>query len=83
MSFFVSTYSELAEWGAVIQRLTGFNAGDRASARTSAAPDAGIKRVAGDAKAGIQLHDVSLRLPNGAPLSPMCRPLSAPAATRC
>ncbi len=67
MSFFVTTYSELAEWGAVIQRLTGFNA-SIAQARASGAPAAGVKRVDGDPKAGIQLHDVSLRLPNGAPL---------------
>ena len=67
MSFFVSTYSELAEWGAVIQRLTGFNAAI-AQAHASGAPAAGVKRVGSDKKAGIQLHDVSLRLPNGAPL---------------
>ena len=67
MSFFVSTYSELAEWGAVIQRLTGFNTAIE-QARTTAAPESGIKRVPGESKAGIQLHDVSLRLPNGAPL---------------
>ena len=67
MSFFVTTYSELAEWGAVIQRLTGFNTAID-QARTSAAPASGIKRVPGESKAGIQLHDVSLRLPNGAPL---------------
>jgi vitamin B12/bleomycin/antimicrobial peptide transport system ATP-binding/permease protein len=67
MSFFVSTYSELAEWGAVIQRLNGFNAAIE-QARTTAAPEVGIKRVPGESKAGIQLHDVSLRLPNGTPL---------------
>jgi putative ATP-binding cassette transporter len=67
MSFFVSTYSELAEWGAVIQRLSGFNAGI-AQARAQGAPDAGIKRLAGEQKAGIQLHDVALRLPDGGPL---------------
>jgi putative ATP-binding cassette transporter len=67
MSFFVTTYSELAEWGAVIQRLTGFNAAiDQAHMIVAAA--SGIKRVGGDSKAGIQLHDVSLKLPTGAPL---------------
>jgi putative ATP-binding cassette transporter len=67
MSFFVSTYSELAEWGAVIQRLIGFNAAiDQARATATASP--GIKHVPGDSKGGIQLHDVSLRLPNGAPM---------------
>ena len=49
MSFFVTTYSELAEWGAVIQRLTGFNAAIE-QARMSAAPASGIKRVAGEQK---------------------------------
>lgn len=67
MSFFVTAYSELAEWGAVIQRLTGFNAAID-QARMTAAPASGIRRVPGESKAGIQLHDVSLRLPNGAPL---------------
>jgi putative ATP-binding cassette transporter len=67
MSFFVSAYSELAEWGAVIQRLTGFNAAID-QARVSAETKTGIRRIAGDSKAGIQLHDVSLRLPTGASL---------------
>jgi len=67
MSFFVTTYSELAEWGAVIQRLTGFNA-SIAQARQIADTGAGIRQVPGDNKGGIQLHDVSLRLPNGVPL---------------
>jgi len=67
MSFFVTTYSELAEWGAVIQRLTGFNAAID-QARVTAHAATGIRHVSGDRKAGIQLHDVSLRLPNGVQL---------------
>lgn len=67
MSFFVTTYSELAEWGAVIQRLTGFNTSIE-QARMIANAQTGIKHLPGDNKGGIQLHDVSLRLPNGTPL---------------
>ena len=47
LSFFVTTYSELAEWGAVIQRLTGFDTAID-QARASAAPASAIKRVAGE-----------------------------------
>lgn len=64
MSFFVTTYGELAEWGAVIQRLEGFNAAV-AQARGVAAskPIAGSPAPA-DSKT-IALRDLSLRLPDG------------------
>ncbi len=67
MSFFVTAYSELAEWGAVIQRLIGFNAAIR-QARVTADTTTGIRHVPGDGKVGIQLNNVSVRLPDGAPL---------------
>jgi putative ATP-binding cassette transporter len=64
MSFFVTTYGELAEWGAVIQRLEGFNAAiAQARAIAASKPIAGSPAPA-DSKA-IALRDLSLRLPDG------------------
>ena len=68
LSFFVTTYRELAEWRAVIQRLTGFNTRRRSGAHERRAGSRASSVVAGENKAGIELHDVSLRLPNGTPL---------------
>lgn len=61
MSFFVTAYGELAEWGAVIQRLTGFNA---AIAQARAAAQAGPTISATSADQGIAVHGLSVRLPD-------------------
>lgn len=65
-SFFVSAYVELAEWTAVIQRLTGFEramaqakAGSAASAFTTTGPSTG---------GGLTLERLDVRLPSGEPL---------------
>lgn len=65
LSFFVSTYSELAEWGAVIQRLTGFEAAI-ANTRTTDGPAVEIRRD--PKRTTIGLDDLAVRLPNGQPL---------------
>ncbi len=67
MSFFVTTYSELAEWAAVIQRLSGFDAAiDRARAAGRAAPPVATMPASG--APAIELRALSLQLPDGRPL---------------
>ncbi|MGE3868162.1 MAG: ABC transporter ATP-binding protein/permease [Pseudorhodoplanes sp.] len=65
LSFFVSTYSELAEWGAVIQRLTGFDAA-MSNAQNTEAPTVAIRHE--PARNGIGIEDLAIRLPEGGPL---------------
>jgi putative ATP-binding cassette transporter len=67
LSFFVLTYSQLAEWTAVIQRLAGFNAATDA-ARTLR-ENQPIAPVRDPAVTGIALNDVVLNLPTGARLT--------------
>jgi len=65
LSFIVNSYTDLAEWRAVILRLLGF---ERAlgRVRTEAAQE-GVHREAG-AEAGLALDRVNLQLPGGRPL---------------
>lgn len=65
MSFFVTAYSELAEFGAVIRRLTGFDAAI-ANATAAEGPTVEVKRETKRSK--IDLQDLALRLPDGSPL---------------
>jgi len=65
LSYLVSSYAEIAEWRAVIERLAGF---ERALERVRAeAAVQGIRRTAGDG-AAVGLRDVDLQLPGGRPL---------------
>jgi putative ATP-binding cassette transporter len=65
LSFIVNSYTDLAEWRAVILRLLGF---ERALARVRAeAAQEGVHREAG-AEAGLALDRVELQLPGGRPL---------------
>jgi putative ATP-binding cassette transporter len=66
LSVFVNVYRNLAEWRAVVERLDGF---DRsvAAARAAAAAKPAIAVTAGKADA-VAFEDLSVRLPNGAPL---------------
>jgi putative ATP-binding cassette transporter len=65
-SFFITAYRSLAEFGAVIERLAGFEqAIATARATTQARPAITINPA--DAEA-IRIDQLSLRLPNGAPL---------------
>jgi putative ATP-binding cassette transporter len=66
LSFFISIYSQLAEWQAVVNRLDGFEAGI-VEARELATRDDRIHVVeAGDG--AIDLKGLTLQLPNGTPL---------------
>jgi len=65
LSFIVNSYTDLAEWRAVILRLLGF---ERALGRVHAeARQEGVHREA-DAEAGLSLDRVNLQLPGGRPL---------------
>jgi len=66
LSVFVTLYRNLAEWSAVIERLSGF---DRsvATARAVAVTPPVIGVAAGEA-AAISFKDLAVRLPNGVPL---------------
>jgi vitamin B12/bleomycin/antimicrobial peptide transport system ATP-binding/permease protein len=66
LSFIVSSYTEIAAWRAVVERLVGF---DRALARMygQAATGDGIQRADGDA-ACLAVEGVELDLPGGQPL---------------
>ncbi len=66
LSFFVDTYVRIAEWRAVIERLSGFETSiANAHALTTGAQTV---KVAGTAAKELQLENVELTLPAGKPL---------------
>jgi putative ATP-binding cassette transporter len=67
LSVFIDVYRELAEWRAVIARLDGFDAAI-AQARSVAATGPTIAIAADDAERSIEIDDLLVRLPDGAPL---------------
>ena len=75
LSFFVDSYSSIAELAAVIQRLSGFTEHMEESARVTS----DIVRSEGSDKA-LVLQDLSIDLPDGAPLLSACT-LSLPAGS--
>jgi len=66
LSVFVSIYRNLAEWRAVIERLSGFDQSVAAARAVAVAPPV-IALEPGKA-AAVTLHDLAVRLPNGVPL---------------
>jgi len=64
MSWFLSSYAVLAQWRAIVERLTTFH---RAIVLARAAAGEGLTTTAGPTDA-IALHDVTIELPNGAKL---------------
>jgi len=66
LSVFINIYRSLAEWRAVIERLSGFDQAI-ASARAAAVTLPVVEVAPGDDTA-VTLKDLALRLPNGAPL---------------
>ncbi|MGE3149765.1 MAG: ABC transporter ATP-binding protein/permease [Pseudorhodoplanes sp.] len=76
LSFFVTAYRQLAEWRAVIARLSGFlDAVESAKAAAHKPPVVTVRREPRD---GIALDDLSLRLPDGRPLIGAARVAIAP-----
>jgi vitamin B12/bleomycin/antimicrobial peptide transport system ATP-binding/permease protein len=67
LSFFVTVYSQFAEWRAVIERLSGFDASIGAARAVDASPSA-IKVERRKAAADIAIGAVEVRLPSGQPL---------------
>jgi vitamin B12/bleomycin/antimicrobial peptide transport system ATP-binding/permease protein len=66
LSVFVSLYRSLAEWSAVIERLSGFDQ-SMAAARAVAVAQPAIDVAPGAADV-IALHDLAVRLPDGVPM---------------
>jgi len=67
MSFFVSAYRTLAEWGAVIARLEGFEAAIAGAAALKTSPSS-ISVVSSAGNREIDLKQLLVSLPNGTPL---------------
>jgi putative ATP-binding cassette transporter len=66
LSVFVNIYRSLAEWRAVVERLSGFDQSVMAARAVAVTPPV-IDRTPGEG-ATITLHDLAVRLPNGVPL---------------
>lgn len=67
LSFFITTYRTLAEWQAVVARLSGFEAGIVTAKALAASPDS-LQTVPATNAGVIALDDLLLTLPNGKPL---------------
>jgi putative ATP-binding cassette transporter len=67
LSYFITVYRSLAEWRAVIARLEGFENSVR-QARAAATARPAIALTAKEARSGVEIEDVLIRLPQGAPL---------------
>jgi putative ATP-binding cassette transporter len=67
LSFFVTSYRDLAEWRAVVDRLAGFEQAVAAGRAAAASPPAvAVTPTAG--QEAIALDDLGVSLPNGTPL---------------
>ena len=66
LSVFVNLYRSLAEWSAVIERLSGFDKSVAAAQAVAVTPPV-IGVAAGEA-AAVSFKDLAVRLPNGVPL---------------
>jgi len=67
LSFFVSIYRTMAEWRAVVARLDGFEMAIASAAKLATHPDS-IAVVSSTGSDAIDLRQLLVRLPNGAPL---------------
>ncbi len=67
LSFFITLYRQLAEWGAIISRLDGFETA-MANARAIGSPGNGIHVAANDQQHEIGIKDLLVKLPQGQPL---------------
>ncbi len=65
LSFIVNSYTEIAEWQSVVQRLAGFEARARDTAEAARAPQA-IEVARGGS--GVAVDALDLNLPDGTPL---------------
>jgi putative ATP-binding cassette transporter len=67
LSFFVTTYRQLAEWRAVIARLDGFESAIAAGRKVAVTPPV-ITVAARDGATSVTIGDLDLQLPKGQPL---------------
>jgi putative ATP-binding cassette transporter len=67
LSFFVNVYRNLAEWRAVIDRLSGFERAV-AAARAAAVTPPVVEVLPAAGQQTVELDDLAVHLPNGAPL---------------
>ncbi|HXF89782.1 MAG TPA: ABC transporter ATP-binding protein/permease [Xanthobacteraceae bacterium] len=67
LSFFITAYRQIAEWRAVIERLTGF-AQAAANARTVARTPPVVEVVPADGRNEMSWNDLAVHLPSGEPL---------------
>ena len=67
LSFFINVYRSLAEWRSVIQRLDGFGLAVAAAQAAAHTPPVIDVEATGDGRA-VELNNVAVNLPNGAPL---------------
>lgn len=66
LSVFIDVYRQLAEWAAVVERLSGFDRAIDETRKVAAAAGIALKPAAG--AGGIALDGLALDLPNGKPL---------------
>jgi len=66
LSFVVSSYTDIAEWRAVVERLVGFE-GALDRVRLQAATGGGIRRIDGE-ETNLEVEGMTLDLPDGQPL---------------
>jgi putative ATP-binding cassette transporter len=66
LSVFVNVYRQLAEWRAVVERLSGFDQAIEAAHTAAVTPP--VIAVAPADAAAVSFKDLSVRLPNGVPL---------------
>jgi len=64
LSFFVTSYPQLAEWKSVIERLDGFER----SIFDTTSPRAGLEIIEGSAECSIRAAQLDLKKPDGSPL---------------
>jgi vitamin B12/bleomycin/antimicrobial peptide transport system ATP-binding/permease protein len=67
LSFFITAYTTLAEWEAIVVRLDGFEASIAGATKLSA--DAHIVQAAPSGDGAIELEKLLVNLPNGTPLA--------------
>jgi putative ATP-binding cassette transporter len=67
LSFFIDAYRSLAEWRSVIQRLDGFGVAVVAAQTAAHTPPVIEVQASGDGRS-VELNDVAVNLPSGAPL---------------
>jgi putative ATP-binding cassette transporter len=67
LSFFITAYRQLAEWGAVIERLDGFDKA-AANARAAAVTPPVVEVRARDGGGSVEIDKLAVRLPSNVPL---------------